>query len=822
MASSSSSVSNGSRTDNKTPPPPAVLTECHGCGEPFPSRNAVFRHLRETNGACLCNDKDYQAFVEYVQTHNLKKTVVLYGYIPSNVVKVKCSEEDTVAEKNDAPPRIRNGDDAAKILLQAMNCSNTSKVNRSFGCNVRGTDILAQDEGTGAVCEVLACRLPQLTIPLDEWMHTVQHKLDCTLRKSDGGTGIRIFGRLDMPQAKFNAEMDVSHVRMEYLLPADFIFTGNGDDTTQERRNFFESLPDFCAQDEASSHERPSAESRKFLFKLKKLMQRFTTPVVDLDQSDPSAVMEKESHVQKRKRLRKKKKSTNSKHDEKKQEEQKNENGDKKNANGDDDQDETNGIDSYKNNEKINTNDQKNGTDESSEKKISNDKITSEKSKTTSKKKTGSRVLRRRRFHNFTPRVMAHEFLAHRRLDRFYHRATMRFDDKDRPFLALSLTGDLFLQGQALRVIGLWLALARDLIDVDIVDCVFDEEYPHLIPTPPVPSFALYAGEALYATWEGKAKLVLTPRKTDWLENGWNNMETITAVAEFQAQMHEIIAKAWMEEGVDPDGRLVAEREWTEQVLEPWAERAREQLKDYRSWKASQAVVTDAAPPEAVLPPLSSVDAAVPELFEKVLYHLREADASGLWPSTTPKRQLVMVSTSTSDCVEDTSLSAAHMRAKTNSWQERSSAYEFTEGQGGASGSFSVGAFPGEIHNQPKANALFPELMKHAFELEIALCPNRIPSSTIAINRNAQFRPHTDSGAGAGQSTSLIVGLGTYVGGELVVEGEKKDIRYKGLEFNGWTQRHWTMPFQGERYSLVWFTPKGCEGVRGVDLCKEN
>jgi hypothetical protein len=150
--------------------------------------------------------------------------------------------------------------------------------------------------------------------------------------------------------------------------------------------------------------------------------------------------------------------------------------------------------------------------------------------------------------------------------------------------------------------------------------------------------------------------------------------------------------------------------------------------------------------------------------------------------------------------------------------QVRSSAYALAEGQGGASGSFSVGAMPGDACNQPKGNTLFPELTKAAFELEIALCPHREPSSMIAINRNAQFRPHTDSGAGAGQSTSLIVGLGTYVGGELVVESETRDIRYKAIEFNGWTERHWTMPFEGERFSLVWFTPKGCEGIRGIDL----
>mmetsp|Transcript_11759 Transcript_11759/g.24869 ORF Transcript_11759/g.24869 Transcript_11759/m.24869 type:complete len:182 (-) Transcript_11759:27-572(-) len=163
------------------------------------------------------------------------------------------------------------------------------------------------------------------------------------------------------------------------------------------------------------------------------------------------------------------------------------------------------------------------------------------------------------------------------------------------------------------------------------------------------------------------------------------------------------------------------------------------------------------------------------------------------------------------------SLTMACSKAKKNI-QLQSSAYSFTEGQGGASGSFSVGLMPGGTQKQPKANALFPDLVKAAFELERELFPEREPSSTIAINRNAQFRPHTDSGAGAGQSTSLIVGLGTYSAGELVVEGDKHDIRYKPIEFNGWKQRHWTMPFDGERFSLVWFTPKGCEGLRGIDL----
>jgi hypothetical protein len=47
----------------------------------------------------------------------------------------------------------------------------------------------------------------------------------------------------------------------------------------------------------------------------------------------------------------------------------------------------------------------------------------------------------------------------------------------------------------------------------------------------------------------------------------------------------------------------------------------------------------------------------------------------------------------------------------------------------------------------------------------------------VLLNKNARFTPHTDSGAGAGQGVSAIVGLGEYTGGELVVEGEVAVVR---------------------------------------------
>ena len=53
----------------------------------------------------------------------------------------------------------------------------------------------------------------------------------------------------------------------------------------------------------------------------------------------------------------------------------------------------------------------------------------------------------------------------------------------------------------------------------------------------------------------------------------------------------------------------------------------------------------------------------------------------------------------------------------------------------------------------------------------------------------------------------MIVGLGDYRGGEVMVEGKPYDIRYEPIEFDGWHQLHWTASYAGERYSLVFFSP---------------
>ena len=746
--------------------------------------------------------------------------------------------------------------DQAKSTLSSPDHELCGKVNRSFGCNARASSspgLLEQDAHTGALSEVLCTMAPPLLgsdedgsaqLELQKWISDVNTELKRVVNDLKDNMPpeaarchpgeIRIFGRVSISNKKFNAETDVTCRRVEYLMPLDFLVPTMDDkdkavripqeDSAQdisasisERQVYFDSLPSFRAGKNSRleedgnggkvvvANERPSPPVLMYLHRMKKIMQRFSTHVVELDVDDAGAVLEKEFATKSRKRQKGKHQARrNEMRDEKRKRE-----GKDGGSKGDE---------------------PKESEEEAGDANQAIDETTSTEKGETEEKYKNANVLKRKRYHNFSPRAVAHEYLSFRRMDRFYHKATIRYGGDEegalgqnkRPFVLLSLTGDMFLNGQAQSVMGLFVAICQGIIDEDIIDCIFDEEYPSLVPAPMMPRTGLYASEAQYMAWEGRLQTVLNARRGNCVyENGWCDEATNNAVEQWRACIDRELAKAWCRGGIlaQEDGRLNAEKVWVEDYLKPWGKRANEQLRDYRRWKRAQKLAAETpglSLVDELLPPLNSVDSRIPELFARVLKCLQDADSSGKWPATTPKRQLVMVSTKEDGAAVSESLSSAHMKAKSNNVVS-ASAYSFAEGQGGASGSFSVGAFP-PSYDQPKANEIFPDLMKAAFELEVALRPDREPSSTIAVNRNSQFRPHTDSGAGAGQSTSLIVGLGHYVGGELMVEGEKKDIRYKAVEFNGWKQRHWTLPFTGERFSLVWFTPKGCEGIHGIDL----
>lgn len=183
---------------------------------------------------------------------------------------------------------------------------------------------------------------------------------------------------------------------------------------------------------------------------------------------------------------------------------------------------------------------------------------------------------------------MAHDFLAFRRMDRFYHRATIRFDDlkvdikyknQRRPFIVFSITGDQFLLGQVRGVIGLFLAIVRGNIDEEIIDCIFDEEYTSLVPAPFAPSRGLYAGAASYTSWEGKAHMILHPRRCHRYAKGWNDDVVLQQIEDWTLELQHRVAESWHSEGFvtkeDGNERLRAEQIWEERVLLPWAKKSK-------------------------------------------------------------------------------------------------------------------------------------------------------------------------------------------------------------------------------------------------------
>ena len=75
--------------------------------------------------------------------------------------------------------------------------------------------------------------------------------------------------------------------------------------------------------------------------------------------------------------------------------------------------------------------------------------------------------------------------------------------------------------------------------------------------------------------------------------------------------------------------------------------------------------------------------------------------------------------------------------------------------------------------------------------------------TSITLNKNFQTSPHYDAN---NIGTSMIIGLGPYTGGELVVNELVIDIHEKVHYFDGSLLKHHTLPFEGTRYSIVYHT----------------
>lgn len=96
----------------------------------------------------------------------------------------------------------------------------------------------------------------------------------------------------------------------------------------------------------------------------------------------------------------------------------------------------------------------------------------------------------------------------------------------------------------------------------------------------------------------------------------------------------------------------------------------------------------------------------------------------------------------------------------------------------------------------------YPEVVSYLKELATKYFPD-LEYSHIQINKNFQTLPHKDTN---NINDSVIFSVGDFTGGELGLETEGLvDIRGKPFRFNGSKITHWTEPFEGTRYSLIYF-----------------
>ena len=110
---------------------------------------------------------------------------------------------------------------------------------------------------------------------------------------------------------------------------------------------------------------------------------------------------------------------------------------------------------------------------------------------------------------------------------------------------------------------------------------------------------------------------------------------------------------------------------------------------------------------------------------------------------------------------------------------------------------FSKDRTPVECVNNDKFPSIYKQLKKLIYEIDKDFIWN-----TITINHNFQCLPHYDK---ANKSPSIILTLGDFTGGEFVVEDCPFDVKWRPLMMNGSVCKHWTAPFKGDRYSIIFY-----------------
>ena len=99
-----------------------------------------------------------------------------------------------------------------------------------------------------------------------------------------------------------------------------------------------------------------------------------------------------------------------------------------------------------------------------------------------------------------------------------------------------------------------------------------------------------------------------------------------------------------------------------------------------------------------------------------------------------------------------------------------------------------------------KNEKLYEELKKFSQELD-----STFKYTSITVNKNFKTHPHLDKN---NIGLSMIIALGDFEGGRLIINNNYVDIKNNKHYFEGHKHIHSTEDFTGERYSIIYFNRK--------------
>jgi hypothetical protein len=102
------------------------------------------------------------------------------------------------------------------------------------------------------------------------------------------------------------------------------------------------------------------------------------------------------------------------------------------------------------------------------------------------------------------------------------------------------------------------------------------------------------------------------------------------------------------------------------------------------------------------------------------------------------------------------------------------------------------------------------ELFQELLVIARKIIPTSYTYDGIQLNQNYRTAPHKDTG---NRDESAIIGFGSYLGGDLNVDGSLVAIKNRLVFFDGSKHTHSTEEWTGERFSLVFYKNKDIHAV---------